>query len=58
MNVWAAATMAFAGLLLGVFLGALGMHEMMDRAFRDYLHERQKKVVELAEERGQAENSP
>ena len=51
MNVWTAAAMAFGGLAIGMMLGALVMHEMMDRAFRDYLHKRQRKIVELERRR-------
>lgn len=51
MNVWAAAAMAFGGLAIGMMLGGLVMHEMMDRAFKDYLHKRQRKIVELKRRR-------
>ena len=51
MNVWTAAAMAFGGLAIGMMLGALVMHEMMDRAFRDYLQKRQRKIVDLERRR-------
>ena len=51
MNVWAAAAMAFGGLAIGMMLGGLVMYEMMDRAFKDNLRQRQRRIVELEQER-------
>jgi len=58
VNVWTAAAMAFGGLAIGMMLGALIMHEMMDRAFKDYLHKRQRKIVELERRRHEKAGRP